>query len=67
MRRTTSFAKKWNERAWHWVELSDFGGDDRLRRVSPIAVCPGDGPLTERTAGVQPAQSEQVFLLRTCR
>jgi len=34
------------------------------RRVSPVAVRPGEGPLTERTAGVQPARREQVFMLR---
>ena len=34
----------------------------RLRRVSPVAVHPDEGPLTERTAGVQPAQSERVFM-----
>jgi len=32
------------------------------RRVSPVAVHPGEGPLTERTAGVQPARREQVFM-----
>jgi len=38
------------------------GGKVRIRRVSPIAFCPGEGPLTERTAGVQPARREQVFM-----
>ena len=32
------------------------------RRVSPVPGRPGEGPLTERTAGVQPAQSERVFM-----
>ena len=36
--------------------------NDGYRRVSPVAVRPGEGPLTERTAGVQPAQSERVFM-----
>ena len=30
--------------------------------VSPIAVRPGEGPLTEQTAGVQGAQSEEVLM-----
>jgi hypothetical protein len=30
--------------------------DGRLRRVSSVAVRPGEGPLTKLTAGVQPAQ-----------
>jgi hypothetical protein len=34
----------------------------RNRRLSPVAVPPGEGRLTEQTAGVQPAQSEQVFM-----
>ena len=33
-----------------------------FRRVSPVIVRPGKRPLTEQTAGVQPAQSEQVFM-----
>jgi hypothetical protein len=41
----------------------------RNRRLSPVAVPPGEGRLTEQTAGVQPAQSEQVFMphRRPCR
>ena len=31
-------------------------------RVSPVSVRPGERPLTERTAGVQPARLEQVFM-----
>ena len=34
----------------------------RSRRVSSVAVRPGEGPLTELTAGVQPAESEQVLM-----
>jgi hypothetical protein len=34
----------------------------RYRRVSPVSVRPGERPLTERTAGVQPARLEQVFM-----
>ena len=36
--------------------------DDRFRRVSPVAVRPGEGPLTERTAGVRPVRREQVLM-----
>ena len=32
------------------------------RRVSPVAVRPGEGPLTERTPGVQPSRPEQLFM-----
>ena len=35
---------------------------DRLRRVSPIAVRPGEGPFTERAAGVRPVHREQVLI-----
>ena len=35
-----------------------------LRRIAARPVRPGEGPLTERTAGVQPAQSERVFMCR---
>jgi hypothetical protein len=38
------------------------GGKVWNRRLSPVAVPPGEGRLTEQTAGVQPAQSEQVFM-----
>ena len=39
------------------------------RRVSPIAVRPGEGLLTERTAAVQPMRRERVScpLNRRCR
>ena len=37
----------------------------RLRRVSPVAVPPGEGLLTERTAGVQPVRRERVFMPRS--
>ena len=50
------------------IEL--FGGYDsngRSRRISPVPVRPGEGPLTERTAGVQATRREQVFMPRTCR
>ena len=36
------------------------GANDCLRRMSPERL--GEGPLTERTAGVQPARREQVLL-----
>jgi hypothetical protein len=48
------------------TEPSDLS-NDRLRRVSPFAVQPGEGPLTERTAGVQPVRREQVFMPHTRR
>ena len=50
------------------IEL--FGGYDsngRSRRISPVPVRPGEGPLTERTACVQATRREQVFMPRTCR
>src|SRR5215831_8831313 len=31
-------------------------------RITPVAFRPGEGPLTKRTAGVQPASREQVFM-----
>jgi hypothetical protein len=34
------------------------------RPVSPVAVPPGEGLLTERTAGVQPVRRERVFMCR---
>jgi len=42
--------------------LDGGGAEDRFRRVSSVAVRPGEGPLTELTAGVQPAESEQVLM-----
>ena len=36
----------------------------RFRRILPIAVRPGECPLTERTAGVQPVRQERVFMPR---
>jgi hypothetical protein len=33
-----------------------------FRRVSPIAVRPGEGPFTERAAGVRPVHREQVLI-----
>jgi len=36
--------------------------DDRFLRVSLVAVRLGEGPLTEGTAGVQPARREQAFM-----
>jgi hypothetical protein len=30
--------------------------------VSPVAVCPAEGPLTDSTAGAQPRQQEPVFM-----
>jgi len=41
--------------------------NDQNRRVLPIAVRLGEGPLTERTAGVQPRPRERVFMPHTCR
>jgi hypothetical protein len=43
------------------------GGNGWFRRVSPIAVRPGEGLLTERTAGVRPMRRERVFMPHTCR
>jgi len=37
-------------------------GKVRRRRVSPVASRPGEGLLTERTAGVQPVRRERVFM-----
>jgi len=37
----------------------------RNRRVSPVAVRPGEGPLTEPTAGAQPRPQERVLMPRT--
>jgi len=34
----------------------------RNRRVSPVSARPGEGPLTEPIAGVQPAGRELVFM-----
>ena len=53
-RRTTAFGRT--------CPLRGEGGKVWNRRVSPVAVRPGEGPLTERTAGVEPAQSERVFM-----
>src|SRR5215813_9286338 len=39
----------------------------RNRRVSPVAFRPGEGPLTKRTAGVQRARREQIFMHHTRR
>ena len=39
--------------------------NDRCRPVSPVAVPPGEGLLTERTAGVQPVRRERVFMPQT--
>ena len=36
--------------------------DGRFRRVSPVAVRPGEGLVTKRTAGVQPVRGERVFM-----
>src|SRR5256885_1289986 len=37
----------------------------RNRRVSPVSARPGEGPLTEPIAGVQPAARELVFMPRS--
>src|SRR6516165_7539329 len=42
--------------------LGRLDRNDRCRRVSPVAVRSGEGPLTERTAGAQPARRERVFM-----
>src|SRR5215471_10675450 len=42
---------------------TDYRGSGLVhRRISPVAFRPGEGPLAERTAGVQPARPEQVFM-----
>jgi hypothetical protein len=41
------------------------GGKVRNRRVSPVAPRPGEGPLTEPTAGAQPWPRERVLMPRT--
>ena len=38
--------------------------NDGYRRVSPVAPRPGEGPLTEPTAGAQPWPRERVLMLR---
>jgi hypothetical protein len=43
------------------------GGKVRNRRVSPVAPRPGEGPLTEPTAGAQPWPRERVLMPHTCR
>jgi hypothetical protein len=43
------------------------GRSDCFRRVSPIAADPGEGPLSERIAGVQPVRREPVFMPHSCR
>src|SRR5215831_17297003 len=43
-------------------QVFGVGRNGRRRRVSPVAVRPCGGPITERTAGVLPAWSEQVFM-----
>jgi hypothetical protein len=35
---------------------------DRLRRISPVPDCPGEGPLTEPTPAVQPDRVERVLI-----
>jgi hypothetical protein len=47
----------------------DEGGKVRNRRVSPVAPNPGEGLLTEPTAGTQPERRELVFmpLKRPCQ
>jgi hypothetical protein len=42
-------------------------GKVRNRRISSATVRPDEGPLTERTAAVQPARREQVFMPHFCR
>ena len=42
--------------------LRSCGSGLVLRRVSPVAVRLGEGPLTERTASVQQARRELVFM-----
>src|SRR6516165_1352660 len=38
------------------------GGKVRNRRVSPVPVCPGEGPFTEPRADAQPRRPELVFM-----
>ena len=42
--------------------LVQFGGNDWLRRVLPVAPRPREGPLTEQIAGVQPWRRERVLV-----
>ena len=39
----------------------------RNRRISPVAVRPGEGLLSDHIAGAQPWRRELVFLPRSCR
>ena len=43
------------------------GGKVRNRRVSPVAPRPGEGPLTEPTAGAQPWPRERVLMPQRSR
>jgi hypothetical protein len=48
-----------------FIRTQRFVGDRAnasCRRVSPIAADPGEGPLSERIAGVRPVQREPVFM-----
>ena len=61
----------WPAQGRNWNRTSSFGGERgkvRNWRVSPDAVRPGEGLLTERKAGVQPVRRERVFmpLLGSC-
>jgi hypothetical protein len=53
-----------------WGRISSFRGDGGKvcnRRVSPVAPRPGEGPLTEPTAGAQPWPRERVLMPLTGR
>jgi len=40
----------------------DREGDDRFRRISRIAVRPGEGPLSDHTADVQPERRQPLLM-----
>ena len=48
-------------------QISPMSPSDRLRRISRIAVRPGEGPLSDHTADVQPERRQPLFMPHTCR
>src|SRR5215469_10145213 len=46
---------------WRWILVARTAGIGN-RRVSPVAVGPGEGPLPERTVAIQPWRRERVLM-----
>src|SRR6266702_6142928 len=44
------------------LRLNRGHGNGRFRRISPIAVRLGEGPMSDHAADVQPARRERVFV-----